>query len=562
MKKLNLFITVSISFLFYSLQAQENPTIPAYSSSHALEGNVPSVIMPNHDFTQDIIDADAFEKQGNYPRFARAFDVNLTMLNSGIWTELNNGDRVWRLALKSEGALATSLFFEDFWLPEGATLHVYSPDKKEMQGSFTYLDNQGNDLFSTEFLKGEESIIEYYESLSARGQGRFKITSLAHQYRESQMAEDCQVNIICSPEGDNWQDEKRGVVRIQVKQGVNIGYCTGSLINNTALDCKRYILTAFHCGESSSTSDYNGWKFYFNFEATQCTGQSDNFGTVNNVFTGCTKRADSNDGGGDTGSDFLLIQINSTSSPSWWGNGSNIYWNGWSKATTAPTAGAICVHHPAGSNKKISKTTATATSSSWGGSTSGTHWRVKWAGTTNGWGVTEGGSSGSPLFNSSSLIVGTLTGGSSYCNSVQPNGQNQADSYGKMSYHWASNGTSSNRQLKTWLDPTNSDVATLSGTYNPCNSLSINENNTDVQQVSIFPNPNSGQFSVNIKLERPSDIEISVYNFIGQQIETKKIEHTIGGAFETDLSSQNAGVYFIHVKTPVSHEVKKVIVNK
>lgn len=561
MKKLNLFITVSISFLFYSLQAQENPTIPAYSSSHALEGNVPSVIMPNHDFTQDIIDADAFEKQGNYPRFARLFDVNLTMLNSGVWTEFNNGDRVWRLAFKSAGALATCLFFEDFWLPEGATIHVYSPDKKEIQGSYTYLDNQGNDLFSTEFLKGEECVIEYYESFSARGQGRFKITSLAHQYRELQMAEACQVNVRCSPEGDNWQDEKRGVVRIQVKQDGSLGWCSGSLVNNTALDCKRYILTAFHCGETSTTTDFNGWKFYFNYESTQCIGTS---GVTNNVFTGCTKRADSDDGSGGLGSDFLLIQINSSSSPSWWGNGSNIYWNGWSKATTAPSSGSICIHHPAGSNKKISKTTGTATSTTWGWSgTPNAHWRVQWTGTTNGWGVTEGGSSGSPLFNTSGLIVGTLTGGNSFCNSTQnPNGQNQPDSYGKMSSHWTSNGTSSAHQLKPWLDPISSDVTTLSGAYNPCNSLSTDEKNTNVQQVTIFPNPNNGKFSINVMLEKPSDIEISVYNFIGQQIEIKKIEHTIGSAFETDLSSQTAGIYFIHVKTPLSHEIKKVIVNK
>jgi PKD repeat protein len=37
-----------------------------------------------------------------------------------------------------------------------------------------------------------------------------------------------------------------------------------------------------------------------------------------------------------------------------------------------------------------------------------------------------------------------------------------------MSYHWTSNGTATNRQLKPWLDPTNSGVLTLAGSSNPC----------------------------------------------------------------------------------------------
>ena len=43
-----------------------------------------------------------------------------------------------------------------------------------------------------------------------------------------------------------------------------------------------------------------------------------------------------------------------------------------------------------------------------------TAFTVGWVSNANGWGVTEGGSSGSPLFNSNGLQIGTLTGGSLY----------------------------------------------------------------------------------------------------------------------------------------------------
>jgi hypothetical protein len=559
MKKISI-VLLSASFLFSQYtNAQENPTIAPYSFNHQLEKEVPIHILPSHDFTQDIIDAQVTQKQGNYPRIAKSFDVNLEMNNSGVWNTLSNGDRVWRLSLKSAGALATCLYFDNFFLPEGSTLHVYTPDHKQLFGSYTYLDNQGNDLFSTEFLKGEEEIIEYYEPLSVKGQGRLRITSLAHQYRELAMADDCEVNIICSPEGDNWQDKKKGVVRILVKEGADVGYCSGTLINNTQLDCKRYILTAFHCGVNATASDFTQWKFYFNYEATQCTGQADTYGAINNVFTGCTKKADSDDNGGDSGSDFLLLQMTSTLHPTWW---HSVYFNGWNKGATAPAGGSIAIHHPAGTNKKISKTAATAISATWGGQVAGTHWRINWTGTTNGWGVTEGGSSGSPLFNPSGLVVGTLTGGGSYCNSTQAGGQNQADSYGKLAYHWISDGTVDAHQLKPWLDPINSGVTTLNGSVNPCNSVGITEISAPKEIMNIYPNPNNGSFSISINLEKREDIEIIVYNYTGQQIFRKKVELNAGDIQTIDLKDQADGVYFIQLKTTDYFETKNVIISK
>jgi PKD repeat protein len=461
MKKAFLFFVISNFLFFLSLKAQENPNIAPYSQSHELYEKVPTIQMPETDFSKDIKDAEAFEKLGNYPRFARHFEVNASMLNAGVWTELNNGDHLWRLNLKSKGALATSLFFDNFFIPKGATLHVYTSNHKQCSGSYTYSDNQGDGLFSTSFLSGEEQTIEYFEPAQVRGQGTLRISALAHQYR-SLMAQDCEVNIICSPEGDNWQNEKKGVVRVYVVEGSQAGWCSGALMNNTNLDCERYILTAFHCGVSASTANFNQWKFYFNFEATTCGGGDG--GLQTNVLTGCTKIASSNDNGGATGSDFLLLKMTSTASPAWW---PNVYFNGWTNAAVAPAAGSICIHHPNGDNKKISQTTGNSISTTWG-SVPNTHWRVNWGGTTNGWGVTEGGSSGAPLYNANGYVLGTLTGGGSFCNSVVPGGQNQPDSYGKMSYHWASNGSTNATKLQPWLDPTNSGIVALAGAYSPC----------------------------------------------------------------------------------------------
>jgi lysyl endopeptidase len=89
------------------------------------------------------------------------------------------------------------------------------------------------------------------------------------------------------------------------------------------------------------------------------------------------------------------------------------------------------------------------------------YWQMRWSPTQNGHGVTEGGSSGSPLFSNDGYIVGQLTGGQASC--ANPNAP---DYYGKFAVSWESNGTTPDRQLKPWLDPANTGVQTLRGTYN------------------------------------------------------------------------------------------------
>jgi hypothetical protein len=228
-------------------------------------------------------------------------------------------------------------------------------------------------------------------------------------------------------------------------------------------------LTALHCGVNCSAGDFNQWKFYFRYESPNCTNPN-TAGTLDDYFiNGCVKLSDSGDGGGTTGSDFLLVQLGTaanqaTTITTLKSANFNAYWNGWDANNTA-TTGGTGIHHPAGDIKKISTFSGNTVSSTWG-STPNTHWRLVWTANTNGHGVTEGGSSGSPIFNNSSgRIIGTLTGGGSFCNAT-----NQPDFYGKVSYHWISNGTTNNRRLKPFLDPANTGALTQNGSADPCSA--------------------------------------------------------------------------------------------
>ena len=72
---------------------------------------------------------DLLEEQKNeMPKFSRSIFTNITFKNSGSWTYLSEGSRVWRLKITSPGAQALLPYFNKFYLPKGAMLHVYTPN--------------------------------------------------------------------------------------------------------------------------------------------------------------------------------------------------------------------------------------------------------------------------------------------------------------------------------------------------------------------------------------------------------------------------------------------------
>ncbi|HEX4886470.1 MAG TPA: GEVED domain-containing protein [Luteibaculaceae bacterium] len=419
-----------------------------------------SVVLPAPDL-RPIAQEDAInEKNGRAWRMAVAIKAGLNPSNSGNWVDLGRGEKLWMLRIESKNAKALGVYYDRFYLPKGSTLFLYNDDRTQVLGAYT-ADNNPIDLpnFANEMVAGDAVTLEYFQPAYVKENPIIQIGEIAYAYRGFQEltewkvneSDPCQVNVNCS-EGTNWQNHKRSVAKIVLKQGVSFFLCSGAVVNNTAQDGKPYFLTAEHCGETSSTADYNQWVFHFNYEASGCANPTS--APASQTLTGCVKRSSSADGGGNTGSDFKLLEF-STAIPSTY----NVYYAGWNRNNVGAPSG-VSIHHPSGDIKKISTYTSTLTSTSWGGSVANTHWRVVWSATANGHGVTEGGSSGSPIFDNNGRIVGTLTGGASYCTATS-----SPDQYGKFSYSWASNGTTADRRLSNWLDPANTGATTLDGAF-------------------------------------------------------------------------------------------------
>ena len=154
----------------------------------------------------------------------------------------------------------------------------------------------------------------------------------------------------------------------------------------------------------------------------------------------------------------------------------NAIYNGWDRSTTAPSGGGAGIHHPAGDIKKISFFSSTPTTATYNGGSDMTgannaHWKITWVNSGEKTGVTEGGSSGSPIFNSAGRVFGTLSGGASSCSASS---SSRYDLYGKMSFHWdnSANGSTNAYKLKPWLDPNNTG-ATTCDYYDPANTNAL-----------------------------------------------------------------------------------------
>lgn len=357
--------------------------------------------------------------------------------------------------LLKHSAQALGLYFAPLSIPEGDTLFIGSHRAVQVVTSV-----HSGSAFASVLWTSDTLWLAYRRHSPASAQPQVRLSAIHYLYampfgesplRDFGDSDFCQVNVAC-PEGNGWRDAANAVVRILVRDGNDSFWCSGAMINNVRQDCKPYLLTAEHCSVSPTQSELNQWIFYFQYQSVDCNSPVMEGTLGSNYLTGATLVAQSNDNGGDFGSDFMLLELSSPLVPQM-----EAYLAGWDARDVAPASG-VSIHHPSGDLKKISTFQQTATTTSFGGVAPNTHWSVNWVASPNGHGVTESGSSGAPLYNAASQIVGTLTGGTSFCNFTSG-----ADEYGKMSHHWQNNGTVPTEQLRPWLDPDNTGAVTMGG---------------------------------------------------------------------------------------------------
>ena len=506
------------------------------------KGVVPVAVMAKID-TVRLLAEDAFtDTMPDYPyRFSKNFSVHISPANAGLTEEIKGRGRLWRVGIRSPGAYSIHLIFDRFKIPPGATLFLYDPGHTHFLGSFTSENNKPWGSLAVAPLPGDEIIVEYFEPFDVPFRGELSIGTVGHAYRDIFGAQDdryglsqpCNKDINC-PEGADWQVEKHAVCRIIFsKINGNSYLCTGSLINTTRKDQAPYFLTANHClptDYEASTAVY-----YFNYESPSCNGGD---GSTSQTLSGSVIQATT------TNLDFSLVKMSDTIPQAY-----KPYFAGWN-ASPDPPDRVVCIHHPKGDVKKIAlydQSPVTGDFIYLYDYDDSTHWYIEnWTR-----GITEGGSSGSPLFDQDHLIVGDLTGGSTVANCTS------ADAFFEKFSHSFADYPRKREQLRYWLDPDTTGIISLEG-YGPA-VTGLQTTWRDDPHVRIIPNPSDGLFRVEWSDISALPVRISIYNLTGAKI----LERAVAAdeqPLRLSLEDVAPGIYLITIRSSRFSVCKKIFV--
>ena len=373
------------------------------------------------------------------PHYAVAHRVDLSPWDEDRW-QLVDGRAHWKARLTSPGALSLNLAFGRYVMPAGGRLVVRSVDGTQRLRAFTDVDNDVHGQLWTPPVLSDDLWLELSLPVDALGELELELSLVHHGYAgfgaPAPKSGECHVDIACS-EAAGWGDVARSVAVLSIE---GVRFCTGFLVNNTALDGRPFFVTAEHCGvdRHNAASVVVMWKH----ERPTCGFEPAS--TADWSFqTGAIWRAS------HRSSDTTLIELDDPPPAD-----ASVFYAGWDRSEAAPEQ-TVTIHHPNTDVKRISFDFDPASISSHLGrhdNPRGQHFRV------DGWdmGSTEGGSSGAPLLNGDKRVVGQLHGGYAACGNVQP------DWFGRFSSAWKGRGRLGSR-LSDWLDPIGDRPMVLDG---------------------------------------------------------------------------------------------------
>ena len=385
-------------------------------------------------------------------RYAIPLQVDISLTTHGIWEQLPDGSRLWRLRFHSPDATDLNFGLTKFFVPDGAQLHVSSEEYDYYEGPYTHRDMKPHGELWLPVVPGDRGVLELHVPAEPKSEPVLHLTHVGSGYRDLfglkgppnlSKSGECNIDVVC-PEGDEWRDQIRSVA-VYSLGGRRV--CTGQLIADASYSFRNFFLTAHHCRVTPASAP--SVTVFWNFESVTCGAQGG--GSLSQNQAGASFRATRR------GVDFTLVELDSDPDPSF-----GVFYTGWDRSGETPES-SVGIHHPSADEKSISlNDDALATTDSCIGSGGvDTHWLV------NNWeqGTTERGSSGSGLWDSGTKkLVGALSGGDASCSS------NSFDCYGKFAVAW--DGPDAASRLKDWLDPDDTDVMMVEGGY-PSNFLQL-----------------------------------------------------------------------------------------
>jgi hypothetical protein len=530
--------------------------------------------------------------------------INVKFPESGTFEYAANGDVVWRAQVKIDGAPAVTFVYDHFVLPKGVKMYLYNGNKKQILGAYTQENNSPVDeKFSTEAVQGDVVNIELNIASNVNSNDiKLNINSAlvyftSYEYLNQYITMDdaakptdpdqfglegrssqCMINALC-PQGDGYEEYRKATV--QILDPSSGGACSATMVNttnNNEADCKQYLATASHCestGNSVSDDAFSTLLIRYNFQKTACSSTT---AAQVNTLTGANFKArspfSSSMQPGSTPSDFMLLEVRSPIPESW-----NVNLAGWDRSATVTESLTdnkkyIGFHHPGADIKKI-LFNKNISNSTFGISYPNNYFSIALPSDQSGGGAAPG-SSGSGLSNGDGKIIGiasTANNPLADCGptNLTPNNAQKtfflSVKYGKFSSTWE-NDADPSKQLKAWLDPTNTGAITTNTLTSSCKPVAggVSINNIDADfnnSINIYPNPSTnGHVTVQLNMKEAAKVVIDIYNVAGAKVGTIDLGTITNTKQVIDLSQYANGMYILKFNNGNTTVNKKVMLVK
>lgn len=328
-----------------------------------------------------------------------------SLLSAGDWETSTDGRRLWRMAIRSPGSVGIRVEFRNFsagsgkvWLHDGAQVAGPYSGRGLFDDGHFWSATVFSDSVTVEYEPGPDTPEEILPP--------FEIHTISHQVRsalsgplpstdasKSDPADSCHLDPNCYPD---WKSAMNMVGQISFEDNGSTYLCSGSLVSTRDNSFKPYFLTAGHCVHSEDAA--RTVEAYWTYQTSTCGGAPP---ASRDSSKKSTVGAHLIDFGSIEEGDYSLVLLKDIPG--------GVTFAGWDASDPPPTTPLVGVHHPAGSWKRISfgERVGDVTVDVEGNIAPASRYlEVLWDK-----GRTEPGSSGSPIFTSPGVIVGTLSYG-------------------------------------------------------------------------------------------------------------------------------------------------------
>lgn len=147
-----------------------------------------------------------------------------------------------------------------------------------------------------------------------------------------------------------------------------------------------------------------------------------------------------------------------------------------------------------------------------------------------------------------------------YSDSADISGTPYIINYNNNQYFWYKDGV--HFPLASTYNLTSSASGSTTGGFYTNLAVGIKENALLYNDVSIIPNPTSGNILLKYSLKKSSNVKISILNIIGEEVYINQISsESVGDHFiNLDLKSLDKGIYFVKIQAELEAITEKLII--